>query len=261
MGVALFILGAVLGSFTCCQAWRSHKPVKSRWSVCLKCKYRLKWYDNIPILSWVLLRGRCRKCGKGIGWWELLAEIGMGVVFVVFGWWLMDGFSWCWETTEVVRYVLLSLLLLAVLVGMGVLLICDARWGRLPVLYLTFCVICAILFATTREWGVFDGAQIWDYLGALLVLPVLYYLLYKVSKEKWVGSGDWLLVLPMALVLGDVWLAFCCLFLANILGSLVGVPMMIAQKKNTNMRIAFGPFLIGAFVVVFLLQGWLLELI
>jgi len=262
LAVALFVVGAVMGSFVCCEAWRLHlsekkRAVKSKWSVCLKCGYRLAWYDNIPVVSWMVLRGKCRKCGKGIGWWEVLGEVGIGVVFVVFGWWFWAGFDGCASAVEMTRYFLLAGMVMAMLVGMAVLFISDARWGRLPVRYLTFCVICAILFVTTREWGVFIVAQIWDYLGALLVLPVLYYLLYRLSSERWVGSGDWLLALPMALVLGDFWLAFFCVFLANVMGCLVGLPMMIAKKKNTNMRLAFGPFLIVAFMIVFLLQAQL----
>jgi len=154
-------------------------------------------------------------------------------------------------------------LAILMLVGFAILFISDARWGKLPVRYLVFCVVCAALFVIVREWGVVFAVgkwsvyaydRIWGYLGALAVLPALYYLLYKVSGERWVGSGDWLLALPMALVLGDFWLAFFCLFVANLLGCLVMVPVMKVKKKNTNMRIPFGPFLIAAFVVVFLCQ-------
>ena len=152
-------------------------------------------------------------------------------------------------------------LMLAMVVGMAVLFISDARWGRLPVRYLTFCVMCAILLVATREWGVFAGARIWGYLGALLILPGLYYVLYKVSGERWVGSGDWLLALPMALVLQDFWLGFLVVFLANLMGCLVGVPLMMVKKKKSDMRMAFGPFLIVAFLLVFLGQGWILGLV
>ena len=61
-----FILGAIFGSFACCQAWRIHERLNQRSlgarSICLNCHHRLAWYDNLPIFSWLALRGRCRYC-------------------------------------------------------------------------------------------------------------------------------------------------------------------------------------------------------
>ena len=88
----MFVLGAAMGSFLTCQARRlrlretSHRKLGRR-SVCLYCQHQLKWYENIPILSWLWLRGRCRKCGRRIGLAEFLAEVLMGLGF------LLSGFS------------------------------------------------------------------------------------------------------------------------------------------------------------------------
>jgi leader peptidase (prepilin peptidase)/N-methyltransferase len=270
--IVSFMIGAMMGSFACCQAWRlrlreegSEKKERARWSGCLSCGYKLKWYDNIPVISWIALRGKCRKCKKKIGCWEILSEVGLGVVFAVFGWFF-------YETNKVfilnndmtVQMWTMIGLMMALLVGFAILFIYDARWGRLPLRVLVFCIVCAVLFVIVREWGVFEVARTWEaraveYLGALAVLPMLYYGLYKVSKEKWVGGGDWLVALPIALVLGNFWLAFFCLFVANFLGCLVMMPVMRMRKKNTSMRIPFGPFLIAAFMIVFLCQDWILS--
>ena len=232
----------------------------SKWSHCMDCKYRLKWYDNVPIVSWLWLKGRCRKCGKGIGGWEIWSEVMGGVIFAVMGvrWW-MNGAGLVGG--ELVRWGLMSGLMMVLLVGLMVLLVSDARWGRLPVKYLTFCAICAILYVATREWGVFSVVRIWDYLGALMMLSGVYYLLYKLSRERWVGSGDWLLCMPLALVLGNFWLAFFCLFLANLMGSIVMVPMSKVKKGKVRGQVPLGPFLIVAFVVVFLMQDVILGLV
>ena len=85
--VLMYILGAVMGSFLLCQAWRlryktEKKKSLGKWSVCLSCKKRLEWFDNIPIFSWIFLRGKCRYCKKKIGCAEILAEILMGVSFL-----------------------------------------------------------------------------------------------------------------------------------------------------------------------------------
>ena len=270
--VLMFVVGAICGSFACCQAWRLHLAEKpkdrkaarlrgSKWSVCMDCGSRLKWYDNLPVVSWLMLRGKCRKCGKKIGGWEIASELGLAVVFAAVGMKFWLGYDVAMGGWEAGRYWGLFGLLLVMLVGLAILFVADARWGRLPTKTLTFCIICAIVYVFSREWGVFSVAQFWNYLGALVVLPVLYFLLYKVSEERWVGSGDWLLALPLALVLGNFWLAFFCLFVANLLGCLVMVPLTARQGKGMNVRVPFGPFLIAAFVVVFLGQGWILGLL
>jgi prepilin signal peptidase PulO-like enzyme (type II secretory pathway) len=264
VGVVMFVLGAVMGSFACCQAWRIHKQDRSRWSHCMKCKYRLKWYDNIPVVSWLALRGKCRKCKKPIGWTEILAEVGLGVAFVfTYYFWLSEwnSASWGWE---MLKYFTMGLgLFLAMLMGMCVLFISDAKWGKLPVKYLVFCVICGLLWVVLRLW-----VQQWEefsqqmpgYLGALLALPTLYYVLWRVSKGKWVGDGDWILCIPIALVLGNFMLAFLVLFLANLLGCLVMAPVMMA-KKSKSRKIYFGPFLIVAFLITFFVQEYILGLL
>ena len=79
------MMGAIFGSFACCQAYRIRykeegKKIGER-SECFFCHHRLSWYELIPILSWMLQRGRCRKCGKKIGGIELISEVAMGLIF------------------------------------------------------------------------------------------------------------------------------------------------------------------------------------
>ena len=81
--IILGVLGAAFGSFACCQAWRIYKHDKSALSHCMKCDYKLKWYDNIPVLSWLMLGGKCRKCRKPIGAAEILSELGLAAAFVL----------------------------------------------------------------------------------------------------------------------------------------------------------------------------------
>jgi prepilin signal peptidase PulO-like enzyme (type II secretory pathway) len=182
----------------------------------------------------------------------------MGVVFGVVYWW--------WPLAD---YWLIGVFLVMV-VGFGTLFIYDAKFGRLPEKPLIFLIICAIMWVILKEWRLFvsvgDGGG-WNGLGgdllglagALVVLPGLYYILYKASRERLVGSGDYLLALPIALVLGDFWLAFVVVFLANFLGCLVMVPMAAKGKKiREDMHISFGPFLIVAFLVVFLMRDFVL---
>jgi prepilin signal peptidase PulO-like enzyme (type II secretory pathway) len=258
IAIALFLLGAVLGSFVCCQAWRIKNRDNSKRSHCQSCSYQLRWSDNLPIISWVALRGKCRKCHRPIGIWEPLSELFLGLAFAAtFIFWPVSiGLATWFGIAQFIVF-------LALLTGMALLFIYDARWGELPMRPLTFCTACAIIYLILQQWSLFAVAgfsseSLLNLLGALFVLPVFYFFLYKISNEQWVGSGDWILCIPLALVLGNFWLAFFCLFAANFLGSLASIPTLLKRKKQH--KIHFGPFLILGFLIVFLAQDLILSL-
>ena len=256
--IALFILGAVLGSFACCQAHRIKNHDRTKHSHCAHCPYQLKWYDNIPLISWLALKGNCRKCHRPIGPWEPLSELFLGLAFVItFIFWPVSIGLGTW-----IGIALFGVFLL-LLTGLAILFIYDARWGELPIKLLTFSSICAIIFLILQQWSLFSIGQFSftifpNLLGALLILPVFYFLLYKASREQWIGGGDWLLCLPLALILSNFWLAFFCLFLANLLGTLASIPTLLKRQKHS--KIHFGPFLILAFLITFLTQDLIINL-
>ena len=245
----LFILGACLGSFLCCQARRlqlktkKSKPLGSR-SVCLSCKYKLKWYDNIPIFSWLFLKGKCRKCGKKIGFAEFLSEISLAIAF------LLLGLSFDILLANPAEW-LIFILILTLTTGLAFLAIYDGLYGQLPVPALVFCVVCTVAVVILREWTTFSnfenlGQNLINILFAVLILGGLYLVLHLVSKGKWVGDGDWILGTILALVLGTPWLALITLFIANLIACLVMAPIV---KKNRHQKIYFGPFMVVAFII------------
>lgn len=255
------ILGSVLGSFGCCQARRlrakeTKKPIKSKWSVCEHCGKELCFYENIPIFSWLLLKGKCKKCGRKIGVAEILAEILMAAAFLAIGWkfWpeLRDAASMV--DLGLAGGKMVMLIILATLYC--ILFVYDAIWKVMPASVLWGSVVVAGgYFGLT----IFGGIDILSFLAAIGVLPGVYFLLYFLSGEKLVGGGDWILALSLALVLGNFWLAFLTLFLANFLATITYLPSLMRKEKNK--QIAFGPFLILAGMIVFLLQDTILELI
>lgn len=305
--IILFVLGACLGSFLCCQArrlrLRSEKPAAkasasqkstgkhklgSR-SVCLDCGHTIHWYDNIPLVSWFILRGRCRHCHRPIGWLEPVSEFGMAFAFLIFG----IGFSVSqnfafdasftfaanFNSISIWGYFLLSLLLICLL---GFLAIYDAAYGELPTLILIFSILlsAAILIIKQTNFYLENGftpALILEPLGAIVLLGGLYLMLYLISKGRWVGDGDWLLGLALGLALATPWLALLNLFLANLVACLVMIPILLHQRtenvtsnvlaaakipkkakvksRKTNRlastQVPLGPFLIIAFVVIY----------
>ena len=256
--VFLFIFGAAFGSFACCQVWRIRKKDKSKWSHCMNCKYRLQWYDNIPIISWLMLGGKCRKCRKKIGYSEILAEVGLAVAF------LLSFLLWPGQdklmNLDVIEAIKFALFLINLTI-FTILFIYDAKWKELPLALMLVSAGIAAIFLGLSVYQSYTATGNYDWLSlglAILFLPGIYYLMYKVSGEKWVGGGDWILCIPLALMLGDAWLAAFCMFVSNIFGCITMAPIALIKKKK-GMQIPFGPFLIIGFLVVFLIQDFIFK--
>jgi leader peptidase (prepilin peptidase)/N-methyltransferase len=249
--ILLFILGACFGSFLCCQARRlhlkasRHKTLGPR-SICLKCQKQLKWYDNLPIISWLILKGKCRFCQTPIGAAELLSELGMAISFTLIG------TTFDFATANVFSWAMFVLILIFILI-IGFLAIYDGLYGELPVGALIAALICSTVILILKECETifttaFTSALIWQPLLSVVILGGLYLLLYLISKGKWVGDGDWLLGTALGMVLFHPFLALITLFLANLLACLVMAPTVV---KKQNHQIYFGPFLVIAFVVAY----------
>ena len=235
------LLGAAFGSFACCQAWRirlkeEKKKDPGKRSVCLSCGKKLEWYENVPIVSWLVQRGKCRKCGAKIGKAEILAEVLGAVSFGLITW----KFVGAVDLLEIDWPSLVAVL--AAMVGMLVLAVYDGKWGEMPVGILLYTIIMGVVYVVV---GMVHGkVEIGSLLGSVALLAGTYYLLYFFSKEKLVGGGDWMLCLAIGLLLADWRLALVELFLSNFLGALA----MLPKRKK---KMAFGPFLVIAFVAIF----------
>ena len=260
--IFLFIIGAACGSFVGAlvhrlkkggRAWRDFWLIKGKYSrsVCEHCSHRLAVRDLIPIVSWLVLRGKCRHCRQLIGWSTLWLEIGIGTAFMLsYLFWPIGFATW----VQIVGFVLW----LVTVILMAALLVYDARWRILPNklmwpligVCLLQVVISFVVFAT-HGWGI-----AWQYVGniALALIPVfgVYLLLYLVSRGALVGLGDVRFGLVVALLLADWRLALTVLAFANLVGSLFVLPQLITKKLHAKSQIAFGPFLIIATYLTFL---------
>lgn len=253
--LSLIVIGAAMGSFACCQAWRlryleTGKQKLGNRSICLSCKKQLRWFDNIPIVSWILLRGKCRNCGAKIGFSEILSEILMAIIFGLSGWYFKP-----WNGN--IANLALMVVFFVIFTTMWMLLIYDLKWQQLPIIGLILINVLAIGFTALRQIHDMNG-ELANVLLSTGILAGLYFLLYKISNEKWVGGGDWILSLAIGVLLGHWWLALITLFVANFLAFGVMLPAATREEKKTG---ALGPFLIIGFLIVFLAQDFLLELI
>lgn len=269
----LTVLGALLGSFAQAQVWRLRarqlvidkrdgesidegelrqlkgllQPVHSDRSQCLSCHHRLAWYDLLPVVSWLSLGGKCRYCRASIGAYEVTAEIGLAIVFAV------SYMAWPYALTGIPQLVPFVLWLVACVL-LTILLAYDAKWSLLPFAINIGLIVVGLAYVTAL---VLSGVAI-DWLslaGGVALLGGLYLLF---SLLGWVGMGDGILGIGLALFLGNWQLAFLTLFLANLLGCFMLIPLYFSGRLHRQARIPFGPFLIVGAVISLLAGNWLI---
>lgn len=223
-------------------------------SRCLNCSYALKWYDMIPIISWVFLGGKCRKCRQPIGYFEPLMEFGVAAFFVV------SYMLWPYPLQTHIEIARIVIWLVAG-VALAILFAYDKIWSILPDTF-NYAVIglgainaFIVIISSGDPIIVFQSI-----VGSVVVLSGLYFVIYIVSRGTWVGFGDVKLGLGLALLLADWRLAFLALFTANFIGSLAVLPGLVMKKLKGDSHVPFGPLLIAGFVIAGLVGNYLINL-
>ena len=250
LAVWLFFLGAILASFfgVIIDRVPRGESIVSPPSHCPKCGHKLKWYENIPIFSWLFLRGKCRACGEKIGafwlFYELAGGLSLSLAFVMFG--------LKWETLFVLPIVLLLLLIAGYDYKTETIL--DIFW----ILYL---VIAAGLFFY-RVFALEEGY--WNYLiGAAAgfgFFGLLKLVSGMVTKKTCLGGGDVLIMGIAGLTLGWINLIFSMLF-ASFSGLVVEGSLMLTKKKERGARIPFCPYLVFGIYFAMLFGTPLLDMV
>jgi len=219
-------------------------------SECLHCHHQLAWYDLIPVVSWVSLGGKCRYCRKPIGVAEILLEVGLAMVFI--GSYLL----WPYALDSMMHIVGFAVWLIACVV-MAILFVYDAKWSLLPFAINVALIGVGMVFQVIM---VLSGAplDIWSLVGGIVLLGGLYLMF---SLFGWVGMGDGILGVGLALLLGKWQYAFLALFIANLLGCFMLIPLYARRELHRHARIPFGPFMILGALIVMLFGSWLLAMI
>lgn len=240
---ALILLGLVLGSFVNALVWRLHKGkewVKDR-SECVHCGHKLGPGDLIPIISWLWLRGKCRYCRKKIDD-SPLTELALPILFVTS--------YFFWPTPLQGSSMLEFGLWLVFLVGFVALALYDLRWYLLPD-RLVFPLIglavlqVVVLSVWNQDWRLALTAA-----AGAMVISGLFYLLFRLSNETWIGGGDVKLGIVLGLLAGGVLQSFLLLFAASFIGVLAAIPLIIQGKAHRHMQLPFGPLLIAGLILV-----------
>ena len=247
----IFILGAGVGSFIGLIIYRikNKKSIFDR-SVCEKCGKKLSGFELIPVLGWLFLKGKCRKCHKKIDKYIPLIEMVTATFFTIS--------FWFWPWSEQIGYleIIKLALWLLILAGLITLLFFDLRYKKLPnKIMLPTMAFTAIFYVFTSVIIEQNSYSTSIYQLALAMLPIagVYGLIYLISRGKLVGFGD----VKLGIVIGFLltWQnGVIVLFSANILAFIIVLPLLLLGKVKTNQQISFGQYLILATIVVFYLS-------
>lgn len=242
IAVFVVLLGLAFGSFlnVCISRLPQHKSVVRPRSQCPQCGTAIRASDNIPLLSWAVLRGRCRTCRRRIAWRYPAVELGTAALFLLahlrFGLTVMG-----------IGMMVLSFLLL----GLAVM---DAETMRLPDAFTLPGILLGILFAglmpapTVSEHLANAGLAALGAIVAGLVILTIRWVYYLWRGVEGMGMGDAKLLAMIAAWLGPA-LTLVTLFFGALSASVVGLLWIaISRRKESPMtaRIPFGSFLCGA---------------
>lgn len=243
--VFVFLLGLALGSFINVLVYRVPKGmVITGRSVCPKCKKQIVWYDNIPLLSYFLLAGKCRKCGGRISLRYPLIELVSGMVLLLVTLMLykcFTGGALClWSNSiSVFSYPLfwiISVCLLAIF-------FIDLREMIIPdeLVFMPLSLITVLLVALPSPLFFVHLAS--GFLAAMFLL-----LINLFTRGKGMGLGDVKLAVLSGAVLGG-YSSVIWLFLAFLTGAAAGIILILVGRARLSNKIAFGPFLILSFFI------------
>lgn len=245
------VIGLIIGSFLNCFIWRLYKNESMLGrSYCPQCRHKLSWHDNIPLFSFLFLRGRCRYCQKKISWQYPLVEFFTALLFTLSLAAMLKSGTYT------------SLLLLhnwLFLFGFILIFVYDFRWQVVPMIFVW--PLIAVIFAL----NVLLGASFWMLLIIGLVGALFFILQFLFTKGKGLGEGDIWLGFLMGVSLARFDLLILALILAYFIGAIISIILLLAYKKNLRSKIALGPFLASGAIIASLygdkLLNWYLNLL
>ena len=227
---AAAILGLIFGSFLNALVFRAHAdiPMTGR-SKCVKCEIPIDARDLVPVLSFILLRGRCRACKQTISWQYPLVEFATAVTFVLLALYASD-------LSTFIAQAIITLFLIIIFVY-------DFQYSYILDRFTFPAMMLAVVF--NFALGAVSASSM--LLGAIL-LGGFFFVQYAVSRGRWIGGGD----IRMGVLMG-LWLGLerglLATLIAYVIGALVGIGLLLLRHKRLDSHIPLGTFLaVGTFV-------------
>jgi leader peptidase (prepilin peptidase)/N-methyltransferase len=248
--IAVFIFGLIVGSFLNCVIYRlelkEFKKEKKSFlkgrSFCPNCKHVLAWDDLIPVVSFFLLHRRCRYCKKKISWQYPVVEISTALIFLLI-------FNFQFSILSICFLFLISCFLIIIFVY-------DLKHFIIPDKLIFLAIGTVLIF---RIWDLIENwslkienlRTLENALIAALISFLFFFIIFALSRGRWMGFGDVKLALFMGLFLG--WPSIlAALFFSFFIGAIMGVILIISKRKGLKSEVPFGPFLIlGTYIALF----------
>lgn len=234
--IMFFVFGSVMGSFYHALATRLSNglSIVKPASHCDKCKHVLKWYELIPIVSYIIQGGKCRKCKTKMPISYLLMEISTGILFAV-----------CYHVFDTPLEIAIALIFVSSLI---IIIISDIEYMIILDEVLIFAII-SIIILYIIDLGLYETSiKILAGAGAFLTM----FLIKKVGdfmfKQESLGGGDIKLMFLIGLVIGYE-MSICNIFFATFLAFPIALFLLVTKKDN---MIPFGPFLSMSAIILYI---------
>jgi len=250
--VFIFLLGTIIGSFLNVVIYRFNtgKSITNGRSICMTCNRNLRWYELIPIFSFLIQSGKCRRCASHISHQYPLVEAITGIIFTLIAFkFLPVLYISYWQF---IFFIILFIFIFSLLIVISVY---DLRHKIIPD-KLVFIFIFISFLSIFVNYDLFGPLlKLPSYIslisGPVLALPFV--LLWLFSKGRLMGLGDGKLVLGIGWMLGMPQGIFS-IILSFWIGTIVGVFLIFLSNKKMNMKteIPFAPFLILSALITFL---------
>ena len=232
--ILVFIFGTIIGSFLNVVAVRLSRNESILWpgSHCDTCNHKLKWYENIPIVSYVIQGGKSRCCKTIIPISYLLIEIITGILFCT------SYHSFGLSYKFIISLVFISSLISIIVADIEYLIIPDEVIGITSIIII---ILELIFFGLEKTAGSIMGGIL-----AFITMYIIKMIGDKLFKRESMGGGDIKLMFLVGLVIGSP-LSICNIFLATFIAFPVAIIMLLLRKDNL---IPFGPFLAMAAILI-----------
>ena len=232
---AAFVLGCIWGSFSnvCIYRLPNDQSVVKGRSFCTSCKEQIKWYDNIPFLSFIFLKGKCRKCGNKISSQYFLVEFISAISFIIV--YHLYGIS------------ITTLLLIILSIFFIIIFFIDLKHFIIPN-ELTF-PLMLIGFVKSFEPNLnqtifpnYIDSLIGGVFGYLIIWLIIFFY-KKVRKKEGMGLGDAKLMAVVGFWFGWLSIPFT-IFISSFVALIFAIPSLLKKNKNMSTQIPFGPYII-----------------
>jgi len=233
--IAFFVLGSLWGSFSnvCIYRLPQNKDIVISRSYCPSCKNKIRWFDNIPFLSFVLLKGKCRNCGNKISFQYFLIELLSAVCFL--------------SIYHFYGLTITALLLIVLSIFFIIILFIDLKHFIIPN-ELTFPLMLIGFvksFDPNLNQTIFPN-YINSLIGGISGYLIIWFIIFfykKIRNKEGMGLGDAKLLSAIGFWFGWVSIPFV-IFLSSVIALIIVLPSLINKSKNMSAQIPFGPYII-----------------